>query len=138
MESRSRTFVLFTPYLRTSSTPWSRYILLATSILEQNNSFLKPRAAQISDEITYPRGLSLKDVLAWGTTGLVVVHKPSKTVIKTPLHEDCSDLILREREIYERFTQLGGHQGILCYHGTLKSGIRLEYAPKGSLRSFDN
>jgi len=92
----------------------------------------------MSDEIKYPTGFGREDVVSWGTTGLVVIDRPSKTVIKTPLHEDCSDLILREQKIYERFDQLGGHEGILRYHGTVESGIRLEYAPKGNLRSFNN
>ncbi|KAF1364394.1 kinase-like protein [Lizonia empirigonia] len=85
----------------------------------------------MSDEIKYPIGFGREDVVAWGTTGLVVVDKPSKTVIKTLLHEDCSDLILREQKIYERFTQRGGHQGILRYHGTVGSvdnKLRLQWA----------
>lgn len=92
----------------------------------------------MSDEIKYPRGFGLKDVVAWGTTGLVVLDKPSETVIKTPLHDDCSDLLLREQKIYERFTQRGGHEGILHYYGAIENGIRLEYAPNGNLRSFHN
>ncbi|CAI6336817.1 unnamed protein product [Periconia digitata] len=90
------------------------------------------------DEIKYLVGFGLKDVVAWGTTGLVVVYEPSMTVIKTPLYDDCSDLILRERDIYERFTQLGGHQGLLRYYGTFDRGIKLEYAPKGNLRFFSS
>lgn len=92
----------------------------------------------MSDEIKYPQGFGLKDVVAWGTTGLVVVDEPSQTVIKTPLCEDFSELILREQEVYERFTQCGGHPGVLRYYGTFESGIRLEYAPNGDLRSFNN
>ncbi|KAF1914468.1 kinase-like domain-containing protein [Ampelomyces quisqualis] len=92
----------------------------------------------MSDEIKYPKGFGLKDVVAWGATGLVVLDKPSETVIKTPLDEDCSDLILREQKIYERFTQRGGHEGIIRYYGTVENGIRLEYAPNGNLRSFNN
>jgi serine/threonine protein kinase len=91
----------------------------------------------MSNEIKYPQGFGLKDVVAWGTTGLVVHDRPSRTVIKTPLSEDCLDLLLREQEIYERFTQCGGHQGILHYYGTFEGGIRLEYAPNGDLRSFN-
>lgn len=88
----------------------------------------------MSDEIKFPAGFGLNDVVAWGTTGLVVVHKPSMTVIKTPLFDDCSDLVLRERDIYERLTQLGGHQGLLRYYGTSDGGIKLEYVSKGNLR----
>ena len=92
----------------------------------------------MSDEIKYPRGFGLKDVVAWGTTGLVVLDKQSETVIKTPLDEHCSNLILREQKIYERFTQREGHKGILRYYRTVENGIRLEYAPNGNLRSFNN
>ncbi|RDL37127.1 uncharacterized protein BP5553_04560 [Venustampulla echinocandica] len=38
-----------------------------------------------SDDIQYPSGFGLKDVVAWGTTGLVVLDEPSKTIIRTPL-----------------------------------------------------
>ena len=34
----------------------------------------------MSDEIEYPPGFGLKDVVAWGTTGLVVVDKSSETI----------------------------------------------------------
>ncbi|KAF7443890.1 spindle assembly checkpoint kinase [Pyrenophora tritici-repentis] len=92
----------------------------------------------MSDEIKYQIGFGREDNVAWGTTGLVVVDRPSKSVIKTLLHEDYSDLVLRKQQIYERFTQQGGHQGILRYYGIVGSGIRLEYAPKGNLRSFNS
>ncbi|KAK4033745.1 kinase-like domain-containing protein [Parachaetomium inaequale] len=77
----------------------------------------------MADEIKYPAGFGLKDVA-------------SQTVIKTPLFEDCEHLVSREREIYERLAQRGGHEGILCYHGTVESGIQLEYAPNGDIRTF--
>ncbi|KAF1964433.1 kinase-like protein [Bimuria novae-zelandiae CBS 107.79] len=76
----------------------------------------------MSDEIKYPRGFGLKDL--------------SSTIIKTPLHEDCSDLISRERTIYKQLDQQGGHKGILRYYRSVQSRIRLEYAPNGNLRSF--
>lgn len=89
----------------------------------------------MSEAIEYPPGFGLKDVVAWG---LIVVDRPSKTFIKTPIFEDCSDLILREREIYERFTQRGGHKGTLRYYGAFGSGIGLEYAPNRDLRSYNS
>jgi serine/threonine protein kinase len=92
------------------------------------------------DEIKYPSGFGMKDVVAWGTTGLVVLDESSKTIIKTPLDsldQERVHLILRERQIYERFAKRGGHKGILSYHGTFETGIRLEYAPNHNLHSFN-
>lgn len=92
------------------------------------------------DEIQYPSGFGLKDVVAWGTTSLVVLDESSKTIIKTPLDsfdEERVRLILRGKQIYERFAKCGGHKGILSYHGTFESGIRLEYAPNHDLHSFN-
>jgi hypothetical protein len=42
----------------------------------------------------------------------------------------------REIEVYERLTQRGGHDRVLRYHGPVESGIRLEYAANGSIRTF--
>lgn len=41
------------------------------------------------DEIRFPPGFGINDVVAWGTTGLVVLDTSLKqpTVIKTPLDE---------------------------------------------------
>ena len=92
------------------------------------------------DEIQYPPGFSLKDVVAWGTTGLVVLDESSKTIIKTPLDSfdrERVHLISKERQIYERLAKRGGHNGILSYYGTFESGIRLEYAPNHNLQSFN-
>ncbi|TKW53476.1 Cell division control protein 15 [Colletotrichum tanaceti] len=91
-----------------------------------------------TDDIHYPPGFSLKDVVGWGNTGLVVLDASSNTIIKTPLDEDYKPLIAREEQIYERFTKKGGHHGILRYHGTFDSGIRLEYASNHHLRTVNN
>jgi serine/threonine protein kinase len=88
------------------------------------------------NDIRYPSGFGLEDVVGWGTTGLVVLDDASKIVIKTAI-DGGDDLIQRERKIYERFTERGGHAGILRYHGTFESGIRLEYASNHHLRSFN-
>ncbi|KAL2021259.1 hypothetical protein VTK56DRAFT_7338 [Thermocarpiscus australiensis] len=88
-------------------------------------------------QIRYPSGFGLGDVVSWGTTGLVVLDKSSNTVIKVPFDYDSEECLLRmqrEREVYERFAQRGGHEGLLSYHGTFESGIRLEYAPNHNLR----
>ena len=92
------------------------------------------------DEIQYPPGFGLSDVVGWGTSGLVVLDRSSKTIIKTPFdsrNEECVRRISRERQVYERFVERGGHQGILSYNGTFESGIRLEYAPNHNLRSYN-
>lgn len=91
------------------------------------------------DEIHYPSGFGLKDVVGWGTTGLIVLDKSSKTIVKTPIDpsdQECVHLISKEQQVYERLDDLGSHKGILSYHGTFESGIRLEYAPNHSLKSF--
>ncbi|KAF1994491.1 kinase-like protein [Amniculicola lignicola CBS 123094] len=93
----------------------------------------------LADDIQYPAGYGLEDVVGWGTTGLVVLDESSKTIIKTPFDpfdQDRVRFISQERRIYERLTNWGGHKGILSYHGTFESGIRLEYAPNHDLRSF--
>ncbi|KAL2260597.1 hypothetical protein VTK26DRAFT_5346 [Humicola hyalothermophila] len=89
------------------------------------------------DEIRYPSGFGLSDVVGWGTTGMVVLDKSSNTVVKTPFdhsNEECLLRMQREREVYERFKQRGGHAGLLSYHGVYESGIRLEYASRHNLR----
>ncbi|OBT70001.1 hypothetical protein VE03_00364 [Pseudogymnoascus sp. 23342-1-I1] len=74
------------------------------------------------DEIHYPQGFSLQDLVGYGNTGLVVLDSSSNTVIKTPIDEKCTNYLTIERLIYERLTQSGGHSGILSYHGVdLKS-----------------
>jgi serine/threonine protein kinase len=45
-------------------------------------------------------------------------------------------LISKEQQVYERLADCRGHKGILSYHGTFESGIRLQYAPNHSLKSF--
>jgi hypothetical protein len=90
----------------------------------------------MADEIKYPAGFGLKYVVAWGTTGLVVHDEVSQTVIKTPLFEDCEQLVYREHEVYKCLAQPGGHEGILRYHGTVEAGIGLDYAPNGDIHTF--
>lgn len=71
--------------------------------------------------------------------GELLVDEFSKTIIKTPLDtfdQERVELILKERQIYERFDKHRGHKIILPYHGTFESGIRLEYALNHSLHSF--
>ncbi|KAM9877595.1 kinase [Verticillium dahliae] len=89
------------------------------------------------DEIQYPPGFGLKDVVAWGSTGLIVLDAATQTIIKTPFDDEFRPSIQRERLIYERLTELGGHDGILPYHGGVDGGgICLGYASKHDLQSF--
>ncbi|KAK4122860.1 kinase-like protein [Parathielavia appendiculata] len=88
--------------------------------------------------IKYPPGFCMKDVLAWGSTGLVLHDEDSQTVIKTHLGDDDDPLASREREVYERLAQRGGHRRVLRYHGTVESGIRLEYASNDGIRTLCN
>ncbi|KAL2175210.1 kinase-like domain-containing protein [Thermothelomyces heterothallicus CBS 202.75] len=92
----------------------------------------------MSDEIHFPIGFGLKDLVAWGNTGMILLDKSTtpNTVIKTPHDSDSSISITREQQIYERFHQRGGHKGILRYYGTFESAIRLEYTPRSNLRSY--
>ncbi|KAK4123249.1 hypothetical protein N657DRAFT_664296 [Parathielavia appendiculata] len=59
----------------------------------------------------------MKDLVAYGIAGMVL--------------DSSTDTV-----IYERFIQRGGHKGILCYHGTFDSGILLEHASHGNIRSY--
>jgi serine/threonine protein kinase len=88
------------------------------------------------DEIHYPSGFSLRDLVGYGSTGLVVLDASSKTVIKKPIDQKFDDCISIERLIYERFAQNGGHNGVLSYHGVFEDGIRLEYAALHDLKSY--
>lgn len=88
------------------------------------------------DEIHFPTGFGMKDLVAYGNTGMVLLDSSTDTIIKTPHDEDRSESMSIEQQIYERFTEHSGHKGILIYHGQFESGIRLEYAPNGNLRSY--
>jgi len=67
---------------------------------------------------------------------MVYLDLPSNTVVKYPHRKEEEPAIEVERRIYERFQQHGGHEGLLHYHGTFESGIRLEYANKNGLRQY--
>ncbi|KAK4106170.1 hypothetical protein N658DRAFT_460472 [Parathielavia hyrcaniae] len=88
------------------------------------------------DQIIYPTGLGLKDLLAYGKTGMVLLDSSTDTVVKASMDGEWSDEMTRERQIYERFVQRDGHKNILLYHGTFGTGIPLEYTPYGNIRSY--
>ena len=67
-------------------------------------------------EFNIPTGCTVKDIVAYGTSGLVFLD--SSTVIKFPHPDDYAVTNIEiERDIYERFTQQGGHDGLLQYFG---------------------
>lgn len=86
--------------------------------------------------IRFPTGFTIEDLLDSGITGIVYLDSASNTVIKCPHREEVQPEIDVERRIYERFQQHGGHAGLLQYHGTFESGIRLEYASKDGIRDY--
>ncbi|KAK4039928.1 kinase-like protein [Parachaetomium inaequale] len=90
----------------------------------------------MSDRINFPSGFGMKDLVAYGNTGMVLLDKDTDMVIKSPHDEKSAVALTKEQQIYERFVQRCGHKSILCYHGTFESGIRLEYASHGNIRSY--
>ena len=87
-----------------------------------------------TQDINNPTGTS---VLGWGNSGLVFLDSSSLTVIKYPLTNDYARINVEiERKIYERFTQQGGHEGLLQYFGPFETGIRLEYASNRSILQY--
>ena len=85
----------------------------------------------------FTTGFGIKDVVAWGNSGLVCLDAESNTVVKAPFSRDeCLFHFEAERRIYERFKQKGGHSGLLRYYGQYEFGIRLEYAPNWDLLNF--
>lgn len=93
----------------------------------------------MDDDIRYPAGFSLKDILAWGSFGLVCLDSSSNTVVKSAHDEHTQPFIDAERRIYERFHECGGHPGILTYLGVHdQTSMRLQYASNHDLRSYIN
>ncbi|KAJ3498983.1 hypothetical protein NLG97_g702 [Lecanicillium saksenae] len=84
----------------------------------------------------YPTSFGLRDTLSRGTSGIIVVDRRTQTVIKWPVDSRTSYGIQQERKIYEKLLELGGHEGLLTYHGGVERyGLRLEYAAMCDLRS---
>ncbi len=72
------------------------------------------------DEIHFPTGFSLPDLLAYGNTALVLLDQSTDIVVKASGDGQASDETTVERQIYERFVQRGGHKGMLIYHGAFE------------------
>lgn len=86
--------------------------------------------------INFPSGYGMKDLIAYGNTAMILLDTSTDTVIKIPHDDSDTDSLTKEQQIYERFVQRDGHKGILIYHGAFESGIRLEYASHGNIRSY--
>jgi serine/threonine protein kinase len=86
--------------------------------------------------IRLPTRFNMTNYLSSGITAMVYLDSSTKTVIKHPHQKSEEPALEVERRIHERFQQRGGHEGLLQYHGTFESGIRLEYASKNGLRHY--
>jgi len=69
-------------------------------------------------------------------TSMLYLNSSSSTVVKHPHQVEEEPAIQVEKRIYQRFQQHGGHEGLLRFHGTVESGIRLEYESKNGLREY--
>nr|POE99490.1 megakaryocyte-associated tyrosine-protein kinase [Quercus suber] len=90
------------------------------------------------DEIHYPTGFGLSDIVSWGSFGLICLDATSQTIVKSAHDVKTQPHLDAERRIYERFTQRGSHPSLLTYLGPYDDGsaIRLQYAPQQDLRTF--
>ena len=68
--------------------------------------------------IHFPSGIKMKNLVAYGNTGLVLRVGPPTLSSKVSPGEERLDAMAVEQQIYEHFVQRGGHQGILICHGT--------------------
>jgi serine/threonine protein kinase len=87
--------------------------------------------------IRFPPGFGRDDLVGFGQVALVVLDKQSNTVVKVPFsyrNPDHHISVQREQAVYERLARMGGHEGLLAYHGGCGMGIRLEFAPNQTLR----
>ncbi|TQV95466.1 spindle assembly checkpoint kinase [Cordyceps javanica] len=85
------------------------------------------------EDIRWPSGFGLDDLVGYGSTGLVVLDSRTHTVVKTPFSPEHRESLERERQIYER---LGQHDSILAYHGEFEDGVRLDNAPNYDIQSY--
>ena len=107
-------------------------------VLGTRRCFLQPTSdmSEEDDEINYPTGFGLKDIVSWGSSGMICLDAPTQTIVKSPHRDENKDDIAIEQRIYERSSERGSHEGLLQYHGPYESGIRPEFAPNGNLRTF--
>lgn len=93
------------------------------------------------ESISWPQGFGRRDLVAYGISGLVVLDRASKTVIKSPHGQDDQASIDLESSIYTRLSAQTSHPGFLEFHGYYQSspnlrGIRLEFAPNFTVENF--
>lgn len=86
--------------------------------------------------IRYPSGFNHKDIVSWGTSGLVCLDRSTQTVVKFAHSDGNKEALAVEQRIYERFSDRGGHAGLLRYYKSSQSAIRLELASNFGLRSY--
>ncbi|KFY10220.1 hypothetical protein V491_07756, partial [Pseudogymnoascus sp. VKM F-3775] len=79
----------------------------------------------------------MAEIVGYGNVDLVVLDESPNTVIKTPIDEKYSNCLVIERLSYDRFTQNGGHDGILTYYGVVENGICLQYTISQDLKLFN-
>lgn len=56
----------------------------------------------MSDDINYPTGFNLKDIVSWGNSGMVYLDESSQTVVKSPYGDENKENIAIEQRIYQR------------------------------------
>ncbi|KAE8355112.1 kinase-like domain-containing protein [Aspergillus coremiiformis] len=93
-----------------------------------------------SDSCTkLPPGIDCEDIIAFGTTGLIVRYPDHLRVAKIPHggDSDARDRSSIESEIYQHFNQLRNRpSSILQYFETSNGTIILEFAENGDVRRF--
>jgi serine/threonine protein kinase len=85
-----------------------------------------------------PPGVSAKNFIGAGTSGMCFLYPGTNKVIKIPLtDEEEGDRCKIEIEAYERLqTQLNRPSSILTYYGKTKYGIEVAYASHRSIRQY--
>jgi serine/threonine protein kinase len=90
------------------------------------------------DILSLPPGISSKDIIGWGTSGVCFRYPGEDKVIKIPLSiAEEGDRCKIEEKVYERLQLLPNRPAsILTYYGRTKYGIKLAFARHGSIRQY--
>lgn len=92
---------------------------------------------KMGDSTVYPNDLCVRNLLHYGSTGLILYDDRSGTIVKWPVDDDHSHAVKYEEGIYAIFAKVGGDPGLLRYLGAVEGrGLRLEFARGGDLRTF--
>lgn len=86
----------------------------------------------MSDDIQWPTGFEMKDLVAYGNTGMVVLDRDTDTVIKTP-HEASSEAIAIERQIYERLSRGTATRVFCVITGSSNPAFALSMPPSATI-----